>query len=152
MFIQIAHLRLHVHQELRGNMSILISGGNPTISTTTSIPGPNGRIYPSTIAVTPTTSIINTNWNLRTVNTWLVPIGDYKMKVNNYNNKMITVDCISFKFDNTKTGVKLTVTGNYETITMNSLDELREYINRMKILYLKAKEFEKQLNIEGDFV
>jgi hypothetical protein len=35
---------------------------------------------------------------------------------------------------------------------MNSLDELREYINRMKILYLKAKEFEKQLNIEGDFV
>lgn len=133
-------------------MSILISGGNP-ISTTTTIPSPNGRIYPSTIAVTPTTSIINTNWsNLSVANTWLVPIGEYKMKVNNYNNKMITVDCISFKFDNTKTGVKLSVTGNYETITMNSLDELREYINRMKILYLKAKEFEKQLNIEGDFV
>lgn len=129
-------------------MSILISGGNP-ISTTTTIPNPNGRIYPSTIAVTPTSY---TNWDLKASNTWLVPIGEYKMKVNNYNNKMITVDCISFKFDNTKTGVKLSVTGNYETITMNSLDELREYINRMKILYLKAKEFEKQLNIEGDFV
>lgn len=149
MFIQIAHLRQHVHQELRGNMSILISGGNPTMPPG---PNPNGRIYPSTIAVTPTTSIINANWNLRAATTWLVPIGDYKMKVNNYNNKMISVDCISFKFDNTKLGVKLTVTGNYETITMNSLDELREYINRMKLLYLKAKEFEKQLNIEGDFV
>lgn len=144
MFIQIAHLRQHVHQELRGNMSILISGNALPPG-----PNPNGRIYPSTIAVSPTTY---TNWNLRTVNTWLVPIGDYKMKVNNYNNKMISVDCISFKFDNTKEGVKLTVTGNYETITFNSLDELREYINRMKLLYLKAKEFEKQLNIEGDFI
>jgi hypothetical protein len=129
-------------------MSILISGGNP-ISTTTTIPSPNGRVYPSTIAVTPTSY---TNWNLSVANTWLVPIGEYKMKVNNYNNKMITVDCISFRFDNSKAGVKLSVTGNYETLTMNSLDELREYINRMKILYLKAKEFEKQLNIEGDFV
>ena len=129
-------------------MSILISGGNP-ISTTTTIPSPNGRVYPSTIAVTPTSY---TNWDLKVSNTWLVPIGEYKMKVNNYNNKMITVDCISFRFDNSKSGVKLSVTGNYETITMNSLDELREYINRMKILYLKAKEFEKQLNIEGDFV
>ena len=144
MFIPIAHLRQHVHQELRGNMSILISG-----NAMPSGPNPNGRIYPSTISVSPTTY---TNWKLRTVNTWLVPIGDYKMKVNNYNNKMISVDCISFKFDNTKEGVKLTVTGNYETITFNSLDELREYINRMKLLYLKAKEFEKQLNIEGDFI
>lgn len=150
MFIPIAHLLLHVHQELRGNMSILISG-NATIP-----PGPmtspNGRIYPSTIAVTPTTSIINANWDLRIANTWLVPIGDYKMKVNNYNNKMISVEGISFQFDTTKSGVKLRVTGNYETAVMNSLDELREYINRMKLLYLKAKEFEKQLNIEGDFI
>lgn len=151
MFIQIAHLRLHVHQELRGNMSILISGGNPT-TPPGQMPGTNGRIYPSTIAVSPTTSIINANWNLRAVNTWLVPIGDYKMKVNNYNNKMITVEGISFQFDTTKSGVKLRVTGNYETSVMNSLDELREYINRMKLLYLKAKEFEKQLNIEGDFI
>ena len=82
MFIPIAHLRLHVHQELRGNMSILISG-NPTMPPGP-IPGPNGRMYPSTIAVSPTTY---TNWNLRAVNTWLVPIGDYKMKVNNFNNK-----------------------------------------------------------------
>ena len=86
MFIPIAHLRQHVHQELRGNMSILISG-----NAMPSGPNPNGRIYPSTISVSPTTY---TNWNLRTVNTWLVPIGDYKMKVNNYNNKMISVDCI----------------------------------------------------------
>ena len=146
MFIPIAHIRLHVHQELRGNMSILISGF-PTMPPPT--PGTNGRIYPSTITVSPTSY---TNWNVSALNTWLVPIGDYKMKVNNYNNKMITVNCISFKFDNTQSGVKLTVTGNLDTIVMNSLDELREYINRMKLLYLKAKEFEKQLNIEGDFV
>ena len=130
-------------------MSILISG-NPTITTTSIPPGPNGRIYPSTITLSPTTY---TNWNnLSVSNTWLVPIGDYKMKVHNFNNKMISIDCISFKFDNTKSGVKLTVTGNLDSIIVNSLDELREYINRMKILYLKAKEFEKQLNIEGDFV
>ena len=126
---------------------------NPTMSPGPMMPpGPTtGRIYPASIALSPTTTILSSNWGTN-VDTWLIPIGDYKMRVNNFNNKTITVDCISFKFDNTNTGIKLHVTGNYETINMKSLDELREYIKKMKLLYIKAKKFEKQLNIEGDFV
>lgn len=83
--------------------------------------------------------------------TYTIQIGDYTMRILNYNNRQIIVDSISFDFETTSTGVVLHVKGNYNSININSLHELREYINRVKLTYLKAKEFEKQLNIMGDF-
>ena len=83
--------------------------------------------------------------------TYTITIGDYKMRIINYNNRQIIVDSVSFEFDTTSTGVVLHVKGNYGSMNMNSLHELKEYINRVKLTYLKAKEFEKQLNIMGDF-
>ena len=83
--------------------------------------------------------------------TYKIQIGNYKMSIANYQNKTLIADSVSFSFKTTATGVKLDVTGNYETLAFNSLQELKEYIVRVKATYLKAKEMEKQLNIMGDF-
>lgn len=84
-------------------------------------------------------------------NVYKIQIGDYQMRITNYQNKTIFVDSVSFNFKTTATGIILHVEGNYTTQQMNSLQELKEYIKRVKLTYLKAKEFEKQLNMIGDF-
>ena len=102
-----------------------------------------GTISPSTAGIW-TTSFYNHD-------VYKIQIGNFKMSITNYQNKSLIADSVSFNFKTTATGVKLEVTGNYESITFNSLQELKEYIVRVKATYLKAKEMEKQLNIMGDF-
>ena len=102
-----------------------------------------GTITPSTAGIW-TTSFYNHD-------VYKIQIGNFKMSITNYQNKSLIADSVSFNFKTTATGVKLDVTGNYESITFNSLQELKEYIVRVKATYLKAKEMEKQLNIMGDF-
>lgn len=60
------------------------------------------------------------------------------------------VDNVIFSFETTGTTVRLNVTTSCQA-RMNTLDKLRNYIKTMKVYYLKAKEFEKQLNMSGDF-
>lgn len=102
-----------------------------------------GTISPSTAGI----------WasNFYAHDTYKIQIGNCKMSITNYQNKTLIADSVSFNFKTTATGVKLDVNGNYETIAFNSLQELKEYIVRVKATYLKAKEMEKQLNIMGDF-
>ena len=102
-----------------------------------------GTISPSTAGIW-TTSFYNHD-------VYKIQIGNFKMSITNYQNKSLIADSVSFNFKTTAIGVKLEVTGNYESITFNSLQELKEYIVRVKATYLKAKEMEKQLNIMGDF-
>ncbi len=102
-----------------------------------------GTISPSTAGIWAT--------NCYAHDTYKIQIGNYKMSITNYQNKTLIADSVSFSFKTTATGVKLDVTGNYETMSFNSLQELKEYIVRVKATYLKAKEMEKQLNIMGDF-
>ena len=102
-----------------------------------------GTISPSTAGIW-TTSFYNHD-------VYKIQIGNFKMSITNFQNKSLIADSVSFNFKTTATGVKLEVTGNYESITFNSLQELKEYIVRVKATYLKAKEMEKQLNIMGDF-
>jgi hypothetical protein len=129
-----------------GNASInsnLTSGSNLTsYNGYVSVGGTLGTISPST-------GIWATNFYAHDV--YKIQIGNCKLSITNYQNKTLLADSISFSFKTTATGVKLDVTGNYETISFNSLQELKEYIVRVKATYLKAKEMEKQLNIMGDF-
>jgi hypothetical protein len=108
-----------------------------------SVNGTLGTITPSTAGIWAT--------NIYAHDTYKIQIGNYKMSITNYQNKTLIADSVSFSFKTTATGVKLDVTGNYETMSFNSLQELKEYIVRVKATYLKAKEMEKQLNIMGDF-
>lgn len=129
-----------------GNASLnsnLTSGSNLTASY-------NGYVSVSGLGtISPSTGIWTTNFYSH--DTYKVQIGNYKMSITNYQNKTLIADSVSFNFKTTATGVKLEVTGNYETMSFNSLQELKEYIVRVKATYLKAKEMEKQLNIMGDF-
>lgn len=129
-----------------GNASLnsnLTSGSNLTASY-------NGYVSVSGLGtISPSTGIWASNFYAHDV--YKIQIGNYKLSITNYQNKTLMADSISFNFKTTATGVKLEVTGNYETISFNSLQELKEYIVRVKATYLKAKEMEKQLNIMGDF-
>lgn len=60
------------------------------------------------------------------------------------------VDNVHFTFETQGTNVTLKV-NTYGTTNLSSLDEVRNYIKSMKMYYLKAKEFEKQLKLSGDF-
>ena len=77
-------------------------------------------------------------------------LGGRKICIWNYDNKYFMVDNVIFSFETTGTTVRLNVTTSCQA-RMNTLDELRNYIKTMKVYYLKAKEFEKQLNMSGDF-
>lgn len=130
-----------------GNASInsnLTSGSSLTsYNGYVSVSGTLGTISPSTAGI----------WasNFYAHDVYKIQIGNYKLSITNYQNKTLIADSVSFSFKTTATGVKLDVTGNYESISFNSLQELKEYIVRVKATYLKAKEMEKQLNIMGDF-
>jgi hypothetical protein len=77
-------------------------------------------------------------------------LGGRKICIWNYYNKYFMVDNVIFSFETTGTTVRLNITTSCQ-VRMNTLDELRNYIKTMKVYYLKAKEFEKQLNMSGDF-
>lgn len=77
-------------------------------------------------------------------------LGGRKICIWNYDNKYFMVDNVNFSFETTGTTVHLNIITSCQT-RMNTLDELRNYIKTMKVYYLKAKEFEKQLNMSGDF-
>lgn len=126
-----------LNANLTSGSSLTSYNGYVTVS------GTLGTISPSTAGIWTT--------NFYAHDTYKIQIGDYKMSITNYQNKTLIADSVSFNFKTTATGVKLVVTGNYETMAFNSLQELKEYIVRVKATYLKAKEMEKQLNIMGDF-
>ena len=129
-----------------GNASI-----NSNLTSGSSLTSYNGYVTVNGTlgTISPSTGIWTTNFYAH--DTYKIQIGDYKMSITNYQNKTLIADSVSFNFKTTATGVKLVVTGNYETMAFNSLQELKEYIVRVKATYLKEKEMEKQLNIMGDF-
>lgn len=111
-----------------GNASInsnLTSGSSLTsYNGYVSVSGTLGTISPSTAGIWAT--------NFYAHDTYKIQIGNYKMSITNYQNKTLIADSVSFSFKTTATGVKLDVTGNYETMSFNSLQELKEYIVRVK--------------------
>lgn len=129
-----------------GNASI-----NSNLTSGSSLTSYNGYVTVSGLGtISPSTAGIWAS-NFYAHDTYKIQIGNYKMSITNYQNKTLIADSVSFSFKTTATGVKLDVTGNYETMSFNSLQELKDYIVRVKATYLKAKEMEKQLNIMGDF-
>lgn len=129
-----------------GNASL-----NSNLTSGSSLTSYNGYVTVSGLGtITPATAGIWAS-NFYAHDTYKIQIGNYKMSITNYQNKTLIADSVSFSFKTTATGVKLDVTGNYETMSFNSLQELKDYIVRVKATYLKAKEMEKQLNIMGDF-
>lgn len=129
-----------------GNASI-----NSNLTSGSSLTSYNGYVTVSGLGtISPSTAGIWSS-NFYAHDTYKIQIGNYKMSITNYQNKTLIADSVSFSFKTTATGVKLDVTGNYEPMSFNSLQELKDYIVRVKATYLKAKEMEKQLNIMGDF-
>lgn len=129
-----------------------------TITNTVSLPGNSGLTSISTngtgtISIgSCTPGIINSTWSL--FNNYMSPkmfkIGDSSVRVYNVDNKYFIVDNVHFDFEVSSTTVKMKI-NVYGSSQLNSLDELRNYIKTVKLYYLKAKEFEKQLNISSDF-
>lgn len=129
-----------------GNASL-----NSNLTSGSSLTSYNGYVTVSGLGtISPSTAGIWAS-NFYAHDVYKIQIGNYKLSITNYQNKTLIADSVSFSFKTTATGVKLDVTGNYESISFNSLQELKEYIVRVKATYLKAKEMEKQLNIMGDF-
>ena len=109
-------------------------------------------IGPSVITTSTYATTGTTNWYnyYDRAKTKFFKLGGRKICIWNYNNKYFMVDNVNFSFETTGTTVRLNVTTLGQS-QMKTLDELRNYIKTMKIYYLKAKEFEKQLNMSGDF-
>lgn len=133
-----------------------------TQSTTTTqlAAAPSQASYPTqtnntnTITITGSSVITTatTNWYnyYDRAKTKFFKLGGRKICIWNYDNKYFMVDNVIFSFETTGITVRLNVTTSCQA-RMNTLDELRNYIKTMKVYYLKAKEFEKQLNMNGDF-
>lgn len=130
-----------------------------TITNTVSLPGNSSGLTSISTNGTGTISIgsytpgiINSTWSL--FNNYMSPkmfkIGDSSVRVYNVDNKYFIVDNVHFDFEVSSTTVKMKI-NVYGSSQLNSLDELRNYIKTVKLYYLKAKEFEKQLNISSDF-
>ena len=93
----------------------------------------------------------NSKWYYDRTKTKFFKLGGRKIYIWNYDNKYFMVDNVNFSFETTGTADHLNILTSCQS-RMNTLDELRNYIKTMKVYYLKAKEFEKQLNMSGDFV
>lgn len=79
-------------------------------------------------------------------------LGNRKILITNLDNKIIQIQKVKFEYTTTETGIKLEIdTGYYDQVEFTNLADAKDYIMRLKKYYLKAKEFEKQLNILGDF-
>ena len=78
----------------------------------------------------------------------ILDIGGTHFRVKNTGNT-ITIDGISLHFNGKG---KLSVfRDTTESIHLNSFDELKQVVNRYRMMYKKALVFSKQLKIEEDF-
>ncbi|MBO7526535.1 MAG: hypothetical protein J6T74_01405 [Clostridia bacterium] len=78
----------------------------------------------------------------------ILDIGGTHFRVKNTGNTL-TIDNISLHFDGKG---NLTVFRDAtNSITLHSFDELKQVVNRYRIMYKKALVFSKQLQIEEDF-
>ena len=78
----------------------------------------------------------------------ILDIGGTHFRVKNTGNTL-TIDGISLHFDSKG---ELTVFRDpNNSINLNSFDELKQVVNRYRMMYKKALVFSKQLQIEEDF-
>lgn len=78
-------------------------------------------------------------------------LGNFKLAIKNYANKLFRTSKVSFSFLSSNKGSKLNVACYYDDIEFTSLNELKDYINYLKITYNELKLVEKKLNINKDF-
>ena len=88
------------------------------------------------------------NEKLKENNLRILDIGGTHFRVKNTGNNL-TIDGISLHFD---TKGELTVfRDSTNSINLNSFDELKQVVNRYRMMYKKALVFSKQIQIEEDF-
>lgn len=78
----------------------------------------------------------------------ILDIDGTRFRVKN-NGNTITIDGISLHFDGK--GVLRVFRDSTESIHLHSFDELKQVVNRYRMMYKKALVFSKQLQIEEDF-
>lgn len=78
----------------------------------------------------------------------ILDIGGTHFRVKNTGNTL-TIDGISLHFDGK--GNLTVFRDSTNSIHLNSFDELKQVVNRYRIMYKKALVFSKQLQIEEDF-
>lgn len=78
----------------------------------------------------------------------ILDIGGTHFRVKNTGNT-ITIDNISLHFDSK--GELTVFRDSTNAITLHSFDELKQVVNRYRMMYKKALVFSKQLQIEEDF-
>lgn len=78
----------------------------------------------------------------------ILDIGGTRLRVKN-NGNTITIDGISLHFNGK--GQLRVFRDSTESIQLNSLEELKQVVNRYRMMYKKALVFSKQLQIEEDF-
>lgn len=78
----------------------------------------------------------------------ILDIGGTRFRVKN-NGNTITIDGISLHIDGK--GVLRVFRDSTESIHLHSFDELKQVVNRYRMMYKKALVFSKQLQIEEDF-
>lgn len=78
----------------------------------------------------------------------ILDIGGTRLRVKN-NGNTITIDGISLHIDGK--GVLSVFRDSTESIHLHSFDELKQVVNRYRMMYKKALVFSKQLQIEEDF-
>lgn len=114
--------------------------------------------YKGTITYSGCGGVITTNnatwssdgWKKSDTRTFM--LGNRKILITNLDNKIIQIQKVKFEYTTTETGIKLEIdTDYYNQVEFTNLADAKDYIMRLKKYYLKAKEFEKQLNILGDF-
>lgn len=78
----------------------------------------------------------------------ILDIGGTHFRVKNTGNTL-TIDNISLHFDSK--GELTVFRDSTNAINLNSFDELKQVVNRYRMMYKKALVFSKQLQIEEDF-
>ena len=86
--------------------------------------------------------------NFKANNLKILDIGGTHFRVKN-NGNTITIDGISLHFNGK--GELGVFRNSTESIHLNSFDELKQVVNRYRMMYKKALVFSKQLQIEEDF-
>ena len=129
----------------------LTQTGNVT-STTSTITVSNGAVGTGTVTLANYIPVTNSSWTVLS-NFWkpkCFRLGDTKVCIYNCDNKYFMVDNVHFSFEVKGTNVNLKIS-TYGTTTLNSLDEVKNFIKSIKVYYRKCKEFEKQLELSSDF-
>ena len=88
------------------------------------------------------------NEKLKENNLRILDIGGTHFRVKNTGNNL-TIDGISLHFDSN--GELTVFRDSTNSIHLNSFDELKQVVNRYRMMYKKALVFSKQLQIEEDF-